>query len=855
MKRTLVNLITSILLINNIKEQKKQFLIFAAMLIMTSNISIGQNAQREVSFNSSWLFINKDVCTADQSNYDDSSWRKLNLPHDWSIEDLPNQQAGQVVGPFSKKSIGKAATGWTVGGTAWYRKKFTLSPKDTGKNISIYFDGVYMNSDVWVNGRHAGYQPYGYSAFCYDITPFLNKDGKENVIAVKVRNEGKNSRWYSGSGIYRNVSLIITEPLHIQTWGVAVTTPEISAKQAKVNLQVKVTNHSEHSKSGILNTKIINSKGKVVSQSEKKYNIDAQQNGEISEQIEVQSPELWSVETPALYKAVTEILDGGKVIDRVETSFGIREIKFDGVNGFQLNGKKIILKGGCIHHDNGPLGAAAFERAEERKIEILKNSGFNAVRTSHNPPSQALLDACDRLGMLVMDEAFDMWVRPKNPEDYNLNFNEWWKKDLHAMLLRDRNHPSIIMWSIGNEIYEAPDLLGQEIGKTLADEVRKIDPTRPVTEAFVYLPGFTKKSLTAYIPHMDNIDVEGYNYFLEGSSVYFQRDSSVVNFVDRQNERQPDKTFVVTESLPFFALENYNKSLVSPYMIGSFKWTAFDYIGEAGIGKSRFKLKSRPDGSGIAGMGIFFKDEWPIFNAACGDFDLIGNKKAASYYQDVVWGISPLEILVHDAVPDGMKEAVSPWGFAEQRKSWTWPGQEGKKQLVYVYTKAQKVVLKINGKTAGEQNIAEGSVTAVFEVDYQPGIISAEGYNNGKKVYYKELKTSGEAAAIRLTADRKVLHKSSNDLAYISVEIVDKQGNLVPNIDDLEIEYKLDGNASIAGLGNGNPSDMSSFQGTSKKVFQGKGLVIIKADDSSGEVILTARANKLQESHIRIKIN
>ncbi len=845
----MINLIT-----NKMTRNKSRPLLFAFLLIFTTTIVSSQSYKRITNFNEGWLFLKENVSNAEGNNFNDADWRKVNLPHDWSIEDLPNQSPNEIVGPFSKNSNGKAATGWTVGGTGWYRKKFTLSKNELSKQVSIYFDGVYMNSDVWINGQYLGNQPYGYSPFYFDLTPYLKKEGEENVIAVRIRNEGKNSRWYSGSGIYRNVSLIITDPLHIDHWGVFVTTTEISSNQAKVNLLVKVTNKWDNIKNGVLTTRIINSKGEVVGVSDKKIEIQNLQSSEIKESITIQNPKLWSIDSPTLYKTITEIKEGNRIVDVVETSFGIRDIKFDGKQGFLLNGKRVILKGGCIHHDNGPLGAAAFERAEERKVEILKKSGFNAIRTSHNPPSQALLDACDKLGMLVMDEAFDTWVRPKNSEDYNLNFNEWWKKDLDAMLLRDRNHPSIIMWSIGNEIYEAPDLLGQELAKKLADEVRKLDPTRPVTEAFVYLPGYTKKSLTEYIPHMDNLDVEGYNYFLEAKDVYFQRDSSVVNFVDKQHDRNPNKTFVVTESLPKFALENYNKSLVSPYMIGSFKWTAFDYIGEAGIGKSRLKPESRPDGYGIAGMGMFFKDEWPIFNSACGDFDLIGNKKQASYYQDVVWDISPIEILVRNPIVAGMKEAISPWGFPQEIKSWNWAGLEGKKVKVDVYTKCQKVVLKLNGKIVGEQDIPEGTITATFDVDYQPGIIIAEGYKGGKKICSQILKTTGVPAAIRLVTDRNIINAAVNDLSFVSVEVIDKQGNVVPNADNIDIEYELTGDASIVGIGNGNPSDMSSFQTNTKKVFQGRGLVVVKANNTIGDVILKAKAKDLVGSNITIKI-
>lgn len=815
----------------------------------------GQNTTnfRSRLFDEGWSFKKDSVLYGpEKPEFNDAHWRKVDLPHDWSIEDLPNQTADQTVGPFSKNSIGKAATGWTVGGTGWYRKKFVVGQTEQNKLASIHFDGVYQNADVWLNGHHLGNHPYGYTPFYYDLTPFLKPSGQENSIAVRVRNEGKNSRWYSGSGIYRHVWLTFTEPIHVATWGVYITTHEVAQEQAKVKVDVTLNNKQMTAANISLVITILDPDGKTVGNTQKNLLLIAGESITEAQTLTVSNPVLWSLETPKLYTAVTEIKVGDKTIDRVETIFGIRGIRFDGTDGFTLNGKKITLKGGCIHHDNGPLGAATIDRAEERKIEILKKNGYNAIRTSHNPPSQQLLDACDRLGMLVMDEAFDTWVRPKNPEDYNLYFNQWWKKDLQAMIFRDRNHPSVIMWSIGNEIYEAPDLLGQELGKKLADEVRRLDPTRPVTEAMVYLPPYTKTPLAQYRPHLANLDVDGYNYFLESKSIHFQRDSATVHFFDTEHAKHPKKTFVVTESLPLFALDNWEKSEESAYMIGSFKWTAFDYIGESGIGKSRFRPESRPDIKGMMGMGLFFKDEWPIYNSYCGDFDLIGNKKPASFYQDVVWRNSPIEMLVHNPIPEGKKENIATWGFSEEQKSWTWPGLEGKKMKVNVYTRSQMVKLILNGKTIAEQTVPAGSITTAFEIEYQPGTLVAKGFDDGKETNAITLATTGQPVGIRLVADRNTIKADLNDLSYVSVEIVDKKGNVVPWVDDLELTYQLTGNATIAAVGNGSASDMSSFQQNHKKVFQGRGLVIIRPNGNEGTVSLKATATGLKDGVVQI---
>jgi len=825
-------------------------LMFSAFVLKAQNCSF----LRSVSFDSAWHFTKDSVANAEQPDFNDSQWRNVDLPHDWSIEDLPNQTPDQTVGPFSKSSIGKAATGWTVGGTGWYRKKFVVEKAEQGKLISIHFDGVYMNSEVWLNGKYIGIHPYGYTPFYYDLTPFLNPQGQENVIAVKVRNEGKNSRWYAGSGIYRHVWLTVTNPVHVAKWGVYVTTPEVSQNSATVKVNSTINNEQKSNSSISLVTTILDPSGKVVSNTQKNLQLETGKSITDEQTITLSNPTFWSLESPHLYKVVTEIKNGTETIDRVETVFGVRSIKFDGTKGFLLNDKVTILKGGCIHHDNGPLGAVAIDRAEERKIEILKKNGYNAIRSSHNPPSQALLDACDRLGMLVMNEAFDTWVRPKNPDDYNRYFNQWWQKDLQAIILRDRNHPSMIMWSIGNEIYEAPDLLGVEIGKKLADEVRKLDPTRPVTEAMVYLPPYTKTPLEGYKHQLENLDVDGYNYFLESKSIHFQRDSATVHFFDMQHSKNPKKTFVVTESLPLCTLENLEKSEQSPWMIGSFKWTAFDYIGEAGLGKSRLKPEGRPELKGMMGMGQFFKDEWPIFNSGCGDFDLIGNKKQASYYQDVVWRISPIEILVHYPIPAGKREAIATWGFPEELKSWTWSGQEGKKMQVHVYTRSKLVRLELNGKVIAEQTVPQGSITATFEIEYQPGTLVAKGFEGGKETCSTILKTIGKPVGIRLVADRSTIQADMNDLSYVSVEIVDSKGNVVPSIDDLEVTYQLTGNATIAGVGNGSATDMSSFQQNHKKVFQGRGMVIIRPKGAPGTVTLKASANGLKDGLVQISM-
>ncbi|HWJ93073.1 MAG TPA: glycoside hydrolase family 2 TIM barrel-domain containing protein, partial [Flavisolibacter sp.] len=403
------------------------------IMLLSSYACFGQNKtgaastrrsfQLNRSIDEGWAFKKDSTVQAEQANFDDASWRRVDLPHDWSVEDL---SANATYGPFDPASPGANATGFTLGGTAWYRKKFHLKPDETSRKVFLLFDGVYMNADVWLNGHHLGNHPYGYTPFYYELTDWLANDGSANVIAVRVRNEGKNSRWYSGSGIYRHVSLLIKNPVHIAPWGVYITTPAVSGSRAVVELKTSLDNASTKATTGWLETKVYAANGKMAGQGRVAVVIPPSDSTEITQKIEVVRPSLWSADHPSLYKSVTRLIVEGSTVDVDTTSFGIRQIEFSATSGFLLNGKKVLLKGGCIHHDNGPLGSATIDRAEERKIEILKKNGFNAIRTSHNPPSRQLLDACDRLGMLVIDEAFDMWQRPKNENDYHLWFDEWW---------------------------------------------------------------------------------------------------------------------------------------------------------------------------------------------------------------------------------------------------------------------------------------------------------------------------------------------------------------------------------------------------------------------------------------------
>ena len=787
-------------------------------------------ANRDKLFSSDWRFFRGDAENAELPDFDDSGWRTLDLPHDWSIEDLPENPVDGQVGPFSKQSPGKSSTGHVLGGTGWYRKTFALDKSSQDKIVSILFDGVYMESIVWVNGCKVGYHPNGYTPFYYDITPYLNPTGEQNIIAVKVENLGENSRWYSGSGIYRHVWLTVTHPVHVAQWGNDITTPEILGESATINIVTTLQNDNKDASTVQVITTIFDANRTALTKGISGDIALAQGQLDYERSIKVESPELWTVDSPALYTAQVDVKIGDKLVDRTKTTFGIRSIEFSPEKGFLLNGEQVLLKGGNMHHDNGPLGAAAIDRAEERRVELMKQYGFNAVRTSHNPPSQQFLDACDRLGLLVMDEAFDMWQRPKKPQDYHRFFDEWHEKDLTAMLLRDRNHPSIIMWSFGNEISERGASEGLQISQRLIDIIKKFDTTRPATQAICRFWEDANKDMPweATAPAFAQMDVHGYNYQWER----YEEDHAAF----------PDRVICGTESVPSEAFENWQQVEKHSYVIGDFVWTAMDYIGEASIGHAVYEKEDE-----------WSPLPWPWFNANCGDIDVCGFKKPQSYYRDVVWGISNLEMAVHEPT-DGRKELVSYWGWPQEEQNWTWPDAEGQELLVKVYSSYPKVRLELNGEVIGTKDISkETKLTATFQVPYTPGELKVIGLQEGNEVETKSFTTTGEPAGIRLAADRASINADRSDLAYVTVEVIDEHNERVPNV-ELPIRFSITGDGVLAGVGNGNPANMKSFQTPECKTFRGRCLVILRPTGGRGEITLTAEAEGMRAAKTKISI-
>jgi beta-galactosidase len=804
---------------NNIEYHIKT--IVTAFLLLAGNILCNaQNSdkiERKQLFDYNWKFYQGDTAAAKSKGFDDISWRSLDLPHDWSIE-----------GKINPKNPTGGSGGYLPAGIGWYRKTFKIPNEWRGKKVSIYFEGVYMNSEVFINGKSLGIYPYGYSSFSFDLSPYLDFNN-ENVIAVRVDNSQQlNSRWYSGSGIYRHVWIMVTDAVHIANWGVSITTPDVSPKKATVQIKTLIKNETGLPQSVIVSTRLQNANAKDAGNNQISIEVGANSEKEIRQSITVVNPRLWTPEAPYLYDAKTQVMQNKKVVDGTKTNFGIRSIKFTAENGFQLNGKTVKLNGGCMHHDNGCLGAAAFDRAEERKVELLKEAGFNAVRTSHNPPSEAFLNACDRLGLLVVDEAFDCWRSGKNKYDYAQYFDHWWKRDLDAMVLRDRNHPSIIMWSIGNEIVERGNPEAVQTAKMLADAVKKIDTTRPVTSAIVQ----TDKEWSTLDPLMAVHDIGGYNYHL-GSA-------------PSDHQRVPSRIIVQTESYPKDAFVNWKLVQNNNYVIGDFVWTAVDYLGESGIGRWYYSNETPGE--------HWEHDLFPWHGAYCGDIDLIGWRKPISHYRSMLYNnTEELYMAVREPNPEPLEIKNTWWSVWPTWESWTWPGYAGKDIQVEVYSKYPKVRLYLNNKLIGEKPTTDGQeYKAEFTVAYAPGVLKAVGVENDKEVESTILKTSGDAAKIQLTADRKEIIANGQGLSYVTIEIMDKDGIFQPNAEN-RLNFKIEGPGTIAGVANADMKDTDSYVGNSRKAWHGHALVVIRSTHGVGDIKLTVSSSGLSGATLNIK--
>ena len=719
----------------------------------------------------------------------------IQLPHDHSIAQK-----------MDKNSFSAGRGAYLPGGIIEYEKTFTLS----AQKAMVLFEGVYMGATVCLNGHIIGKQPYGYSSFISDMTPHLQKG--ENKLTVRVNNSAlPNSRWYSGTGIYRHVYLLTAGDQYIAPWGVFVKTPKATAEEAVFEIETAVSGGDT------LRQTLLDMKGNKVGETEGKT--------AALQRITLEKPRLWSPDSPYLYTLVTELCVSNKVVDTVTTKTGARAISVDTKKGFQLNGETIKLKGGCAHHDCGLLGAAAYDRAEERKVQLLKKSGYNAVRCAHNPPSPSFLDACDRLGLMVIDEAFDSWRVAKTENDYSVFFDDWWERDLSAMVLRDRNHPSIIMWSIGNEV---PDSNGRSGGaqtaRMLAEAVRALDATRPVTAAFCafWWDEAPEPWAQATEKVMAPLDVAGYNYLL--------------GRYEEDGERYPNRVICGTETYPKDIFDYWEKTVKLPYVIGDFVWTSLDYLGEAGIG--RILNEGETD----------FAGPYPWSHAYCGDIDLCGRKRPQSYYRDCVWGQSRAPyIAVHRPCDTGKKVRMMEWGYADVVPSWNWPGEEGKSVQVDVYSEEAEVTLFLNGQSLGKKPAGKANrYIATFEVPYVPGRLVAKD-----KRRETMLKTPGAPAKLRISADCAAL-QGKNDLAYVDIALVDMDGVVVDKA-ELPIYVTATGAGSVVAIGSGNPKTDEPYTGNTRRLYRGQAMAVIRAE-RLGEAIVTVCAEGFPSEQILISV-
>lgn len=833
---------------------KKLLLSLAGIILLTGcNIpkeTAGDN--RRLDFTADWTFSLSDDSAAASPDYNDADWRRLNLPHDWAIE-----------GDFSKDNPSGTGGGALPGGVGWYRKTFTADKADEGKRLRIDFDGAYMNSTVYINGHELGTRPYGYISFSYDLTPYI-KWGEKNVVAVRVDNaEQPNSRWYSGCGIYRNVWLTKTNPVHVAQWGTYVTADEVSKSSARLTVRTTLENEQAADAPIELLSQLIDENGKMIGEASSQLTVEPGKRFESVQEITVENPELWSVDRPYLYSIKTEVRMAGEPVDTYHTPFGIRTFRFDAQKGFILNGEQVKINGVCMHHDLGCLGAAVNTRAIERQLEILKEMGCNGIRCAHNPPAPELLDLCDRMGFIVMDETFDMWRKKKTRHDYSRYFNEWHERDLTDLIVRDRNHPSIFMWSIGNEVLEqwtdvkadtlsleeanlvlnfgrSPDMLAKEgemsvnslLTKKLADMVRSLDPTRPVTA------GCNEPNPNNHLFRSGALDIIGFNYhddWFAGVPENFPNKpfivtESVSGLMTRGYYRMPsDSMYIWPERWdkpfhdPSFSCSSYDNCHVpwgnrhegtmrhvknNDFISGQYVWTGFDYIGEP-----------TPYG-------------WPARSSYFGIIDLAGFPKDVYYMYQSEW--RPDKAVLH----------LFP--------HWNWtPGQDI--DLWAYYNNADEVELFVNGESQGVRSKGKDDFHVMWRVKFEPGMVKAVSRKGGKVVAEQEIRTAGEPAQIRLTPDRNTILADGKDMSFITVEVLDKDGNLCPNAEN-NVTFAVEGSGFIAGVDNGSPTSMEKFKDNQRKAFYGKCLVVVQNNGEGGNIKLTATAEGLGKTVQGIKV-
>jgi len=763
-------------------------------------------------FDKNWRFCPGEIQGAERPEFDDAKWRALELPHDWAIE-----------AAFDPACPGAHDAGYLPGGVGWYRRRFSIPAVFKHWPVFIDFDGIYMDSDIWLNGRHLGRRPYGYSGIHHELTPHLKYGDDENLLAVRVQVRQPCSRWYSGAGIYRHAWLTVAEPVHLVPHGLVVTTPRANSAGAAVRARTRVANRQLKSCEIKLLTRIVDPADREAARAESVAKLKPGGETELTQDLEINAPRLWSPADPALYRVISELSADGRRTDREVTSLGLREFEFTRDRGFVLNGSRLPIQGVCLHHDLGCIGAAIHERALERQLEQLRSMGCNAIRTSHNPPAPELLELCDRLGFLVMVEAFDEWREPKKEFGYARFFDEWSERDLTDMIRRARNHPCVILWSIGNEVPEQKNIPGAERARRLAGICRREDPTRPVTAGCNHPEDAIRTGFAAAL------DVFGINYQPEIYARLKDRfvliaseTASAVSTRGAYNLR-PDPAGHLRPAAEFqHQCSSYDIAHPSwacqaetslqalrdaPWVAGEFVWTGFDYLGEP----TPF--------------------QWPSRSSYFGIFDLCGFPKDRYYLYQSRWSAVPMaHLLPH----------------------WTWPGAEGREIPVWCYTNGTDVELFLNGRALGRRAMTE--LHAEWRVPYEPGTLRAVAFKDGREWATAEAHTAGAPARLQLRADRKTIHADGRDLVFITAQVLDDAGCVCPNADHA-VQFTLRGAGFFLGADNGDPTDHESFQSRRRRAFHGLCLAVLRATRQAGRMTLLAESDGLTGAQLEIKTN
>lgn len=821
------------------------------------------------NFNANWRVktIVTDIVAETLGGGNNNKETIVTLPHDPMIFEprLPHSNTGGACGFYPGKDYE-------------YTKKFYIPEEDKGKAYVIEFEGIYNQGRVYVNDDFVGSVHYGYTSLILDISAYL-KYGCENLIRVIATNSDvPNSRWYTGAGLYRPVNLYVGGPLRIDVKGLKISTPDVSEVVSMVKVQIKLKYDAMETKTVKVHTDLKDSEGKIAASEETLVTVFGNQNDfSIKQGIYVKNAKLWSVDEPHLYTCEVKILDGDVIVEEAAETFGIRKITIDNVHGMRLNGKTILLRGGCIHHDNGPVGAATFPRAEERRVEIMKQSGFNAVRSAHNSVSSAFLEACDKHGLLVMEESFDAWNHSKSQFDRALHFSTYWEKDVESIVEKDFNHPSVIMYSIGNEIQELGTPVGARWNRMIADKFRELDPTRLVTNGVNgLLP--VQNELTQIVvdlglinpndfqKNVDDATAEGgdagVNEFMTAlgqvnllashpivgkklEETFSGLDISGYNYMrglyDITAENFPNRIFYGSETLPTEIAQNWEKVKTIPTCVGDFGWTAWDYIGEAGVGIVTYDDETS------------FMKKYPAYLAYCGDIDIIGHRRPMSYYREIVYGIRK-EPYIAVQLPEHYFDHSNCTIFSTPYavSSWTWPGFEGKPCKVEVYSESEEIELKVNGKSIGRMGTGEKNLyKAIFDTVYYAGKIEAVAYTAGEEVGRYTLSTADSNIQLVAKSDRNEIDKE--DLAYVLITLEDLDGRLNTSV-DRKVKVTVDGAGKLQGFANADPRSTENFYDTSRTTFYGKALAVIRSENELGIIKVVIEAEGCEPVTVEISV-